>query len=355
MADAVHDNAITIYDLAKRTLNGKVELGALIEEYATYLTIGAVLPLVEGTGKDEDVGAFVEPWTYNKHSQLTDLDHGPTPTKHDSYARHDPMSYRDAAIEMTKKHHDYGGADMEALMTMETRLKVRDIALDNEHDIFYADPTQDERHMLGLYPRFTALTDAKGIIKAGTNQGKLSPYKCLSAGGTGPDSLSSIFLIAPGATSVCLTYPKGSTAGGFVYSPSPVSTNDGFGRTKAADGGVIDVRDDLMSVQNGLSIRNRAGVLRICNIDYFSDEGVENLMHVLFEAIYAFPQELRRNLRVFCATEGIPKMMDYFNSHKYATSASGAKPEGLGEDLSIPGVGLFYATDHITVGEDAVA
>lgn len=348
MADA-HQNSITIYDLAKRTQGGKVAIDRIISEYATYLTIGAVLPLAEATDKDEDVGAFIEPWTYNKHSQLTDLDHGPQPTKHDSYARHDPMSYRDAAIEVTQKHYDYGGPSMASLLTQETRLKVRDIALDNEHDIFYGNPAEDERQMLGLYPRFTVLTDAKGIIKAGTDAGKLSPYRCISAGGTGLDKLSSIFLIAPGDTSVCMVYPKESLSGGFRYSKGE------FRRTKDSEGGIIDLRDDLFSVQNGLSIRNRAGAIRIANVDYSTDAGIEGTITALYEAVYAMPQELRRNIRVFCATEGIPKLLEYFNAHKYPTSAGSAKPEGIGSDLSIPGVGLFYATDHITTGEDAIA
>lgn len=341
---------ITINDVAKRSFGGKVQLGRMIEEFATNTTIINVLPVVEATEKDKDVGSFIDGWTLNKHSQLTDLDHGPKPTKHDSYGRFDVMSYRDAAIRVRKKHSDYGGAEMNAILTQETTLKLRDIALDNEHDIFYGDPRNDEREMLGLYPRFTLLTDGKGRILSGSHKGELNPYRTLSAGGTSSGSLSSIWLVVPSSTDgACIITPKGSYSAGFQYEKGQYEGGDD------GEGGYIRTRTDLFSVQNGLSIRNRNGVIRIANVDYSSGTGIEGISKALYQAVYAIPQFMRRGVRIFCSDEGIPLLWEYFNSKKYASSAEGALPEKLGEDFSIPGLGVFSGTVHITMGEDTVA
>lgn len=341
---------ITYFDLAKRSAGGTINLGLMTQEFITQTSILGVLPVVPSTHKEKDVGAYLDGWEYNKHTQLTDLDHGPTPTKHDSYSREDIMSYRDASIETRKKHMDYGGAEMAMLITQETTLKLHDLALDNEHDIFYGDPRNDEREMLGLYPRFWCLTDSKGLILDGTHKGKLSPYRTFSAGGTGDGNLSSIFLVVPSSTGgACIIVPKGSLSGGMQYEKGEYfpSTDE--------KGGFIYKRTDLFSVQNGLSIRNRAGVVRIANIDYSTDEGIKGLMDVLYQAVNSIPRNLRGGMRVFCNDDAIWRIQHYFNSHKYAGTAEAAKPEGIGADLSIPGVGLFYGTVHITTGEEEVA
>lgn len=340
---------ITYFDLAKRTAGGKVRLDLMTEEFVTPTTILGVLPVVEATEKEKDTGTFLDGWEYNKHTQLTDLDHGPKPTKHDSYAREDVMSYRDAAIVTRKKHMDYGGAEMAALLTQETSLKIRDLSLDNEHDIFYGDPRNDEREMLGLYPRFWCLTDMKGVIKAGSHAGKLSPYRTFSAGGTSDGNLSSIFLVVPSSRDgACIITPKGSLSGGMKYE---MGTWEGGEDEK---GGYIKSRTDLFSVQNGLSIRNRQGVVRIANIDYSTDAGIKGLVDVLYQAVYSVPAYMRGRLMVFCNDEAIPVLSHYFNSQKYPTTANGALPEGIGGDFSIPGLGRFYGTVHITKGEEAV-
>ena len=341
---------LTINDVAKRTNGGKINLSRMIEEFATNVTLLSALPVVESTEKDKDTGSFIDGWTLNEHSQLTDLDHGPKPTKHDSYDRFDIMSYRDASIEVRKKHADYAGAEMAQLLTQETTLKLRDISLDNEHDIFYGDPRNDEREMLGLYPRFTMLTDFKGRILAGTHKGKINPYKTFSAGGTSDGALSSIWLIVPSTTDgACLIWPKGSLSAGFQYDKGSwyPSTDE--------EGGFIYKRTDLFSVQNGLSIRNRSGVVRIANVDYSNGTGIENLTKALYKAVCAIPQYLRRSLHVYCAEEGIPVLLEYFNSKKYPVNAQGALPENIGADFSIPNVGMFNGSIHITCGEDTVA
>ena len=341
---------ITYFDLAKRTAGGKVRLDLMTEEFVTQTSILGTLPVVESTEKEKDTGTFLDGWEYNKHTQLTDLDHGPKPTKHDSYAREDIMSYRDAAIETRKKHYDYGGAEMASLLTQETSLKIRDLALDNEHDIFYGDPRDDERAMLGLYPRFWCLTDMKGVVQAGSHQGEISPYRTFSAGGTASGKLSSIFMVVPSARDgACIIVPKGSLSGGMHYEKGQWRGGED------EDGGFIYVRTDLFSVQNGLSIRNRQGVVRIANIDYSTEAGIKGLIDVLYNAVYSVPAYLRSRLQVYCNDEAIPKLAWYFNSQKYPTSAGAAKPEGVGGDFAIPGLGTFHGTVHITQGEEPVA
>lgn len=350
MPGAFGTGELTYFDLAKRTGGGKVRLDRMIEEFVTNVTLLGRLPVAESTSKEKDVGSFIDGWELNKHSQLTDLDHGPKPTKHDSYAREDIMSYRDASIETKKKHMDYGGAEMNALINQETRLKIRDISLDNEHDLFYGDPRNDEREMLGLYPRFWCLTDKKGVVLAGTHKGELSPYRCISAGGTSDGNVSSIWLIVPSTTDgVCLIYPKGSLSAGFKYDKGSYypGTDE--------NGGFIYKRTDLFSVQNGLSIRNRQSVVRIANVDYTTGDGIEKMVSALYQAVYAIPKYLRGRVQVYCNDDEIGNLWEYFNSKKYAASAQGALPEKLGADFAIPGLGTFFGTVHITSGEEVVA
>lgn len=347
---AFNTGELTYFDLSKRTNGGKTRLDRMTQEFVVNTSLLGVLPVVEATEKEKDTGSFIDGWEYNKYSDLTDLDHGPKPSKHDSYAREDQMSYRDTSIETRKKHYDYGGAEMVSLLTQETRLKIRDISLDNEHDLFYGDPRNDAREMLGLYPRFSVLTDMKGVIQAGENANKVSPYRTFSAGGTSSGSLSSIFILVPSATDgVCIVYPKGSLAAGMQYEKG------NWYPSSDENGGFIYKRTDLFSVQNGLSIRNRQGVVRIANIDYSTEEGIKGLMDILYKAVFSIPAYLRTRAMVFCNDEAIPRLAWYFNEKKQPITAEGAKPEGIGADITVPGLGMFYGTPHITLGEDTVA
>ena len=105
----VNENEITIADVSASTIGGKVGIANMIREFSQPLTLGNDLPIVMASGKNEDVGAFSEPWEYNKNSSTTDLDSGEKISKVGSYSRIDLMGMRSSAIQYRIKQKMFLG------------------------------------------------------------------------------------------------------------------------------------------------------------------------------------------------------------------------------------------------------
>ena len=342
-------NQIRISDVSQKTLGGKTTIAKLVDEYAKPLTIMNDLPIVMASEKDRDVGTFLEGWEYNKHSQPTDLDHGPKPTKTGSYSRVDGIGYREGSLQYRKKHKDYGGRQFDEVVNQEIMTKMHNLSLDAEHDIFYGDIRVNPELYMGIYPRFSMITDEYGVIKNGEYSGMLSPYTTLDAGGTSSGALCSVIGLVPGEDACRIIYPKDSASAGFMYDPAPQ-----WDTVKDENGGDVRQKTDLFSVQHGFSMLNRQAGIRIANIDYTTDDGLKKLETCLYQAGDIVSKDMLPRMIFYVPQFFASKIKAFYNNGKTAVTYEGAKPQNISGDFEIPGLGYFRPVVHMTLAEDKV-
>ena len=346
----VNENEIPIADLNAATLGGRANIANMMREFSVSLTLGADLPLRMASEKNMDVGTYVDPWEYNKYSGLTDLDSGEKIAKMGTYARTDLMGMRSSAIQYRIKQKMFGGPGFMAEVTRQLALRLEAIGLDDEHDLFYADAEADPRTYLGLYPRFSRLTDEDGYIKTGTDQGKVSKYVTLSGGGSTSGSLSSLWVIIPGAyDGVCRIYPNGTDFNGAVQ------FDEGHWETVEADGEATRKKTDLFYLTSGVAIMDRRSCVRIANVDVSSDANIKNLEKAIYQAFTVIPAEKAGRARIYCSPKIVPALKMYYNNKVQAVTYEGGKPHNVTGDFEIPGVGVFRQCMHITAAESSVA
>lgn len=352
MSLLVNENEITIADLNASTLGGKADIANMIREFSQPLTIGNDLPIAMATGKNEDVGTFVEPWEYNKNSSTTDLDSGDKISKVGSYSRTDIMGMRSSAIQYRIKQKMFGGPGFMAEVTRQMAERLHAIGLDNEHDIFYADATKDPKTFFGLYPRYSVITDEDGIVASGDHEGEKSLYVTLSAGGSTGGQVSSVFLLIPGARDgVCRIYPEGTDFSGSIQ------FDEGNWDTveDAVNNEATRKKTDFFYLTNGIAIKDRRACVRIANVDVSSDTGIKNFEKALYRAATVLPAEKRGRAIVYCSDKIVPDLKMYYNNKVQATSYEAAKPKNIFGDFEISGLGYFRPTLHITTSESVVA
>ncbi len=350
------DGELTLADYMKDTLSGEVPIGRMITEFDSALSLSSDLPMRVASGRDEDKGTFTEGWEYNKSSHLSDIDSGAKASKIGSYSRVDTMQMREGAITYTRKQAEYtGSGNFAEEKYRQTREKLKNMVLDEEKDFFYGDPSVDIRQTMGLYPRYSVLTDVDGVVKAGTNVGKVSPYVTLDAGGTSSGSLTSVFVLVPGARDgVTKIYPNipGFT-GGVKFSEGSwertMITND------AGEQEWLDMATDLCSLVGGLAINNRHACVRIANVDGSSDTGLKALEKALYDAFVVIPSDLQSRAIIYCSKYLVPKLKVYYNNKVSAVTFEGAKPHNITGMFNIPGIGDFRPTAQITMGESKVS
>ena len=346
----VNDKELTIADLNAATLGGKVNIANMLHEFSQPLTIGGDLPIAEASEKNRDVGVFSEPWEYNKNSGTTDLDSGEKISKTGSYSRMDILGMRSSAIQYRIKQKMFMGGQFMQLVTWQMADRLRDIGLDNEHDIFYADVRQDPKTFVGLYPRFWCLTDPDGVIKAGSHQGKRSMYVTLDAGGKSSGALSSIFVLIPGARDgVCRIYPNGTDFSGSIQ------FDEGTWETIEENGEATRKKTDLFILSNGIAIKDRRACVRIANIDVTTAEGCKGLEKALYQAFTVIPAEKANRAIIYCSKDIIPDLKMYYSEKVSPATYENAKPHNITGDFEIPGLGYFRPTLHITARESIVA
>ena len=348
------EGEMTLADAMRDTLSGEVPIGRMITEFESALSLAADLPVRVATGRDEDKGTFSEGWEYNKNSHISDIDSGAKASKIGSYSRVDTMQMRESAITYRRKQAEMI-PDFAAYKYRQTRERLKALTLDDEHDLFYGDPQVDLKQTMGLYPRYSAITDADGVVASGDNAGKVSPYVTLNAGGTSDGSLTSIFVLVPGANDgVTKIYPN---IEGFH---SGISYSEGtWERTSYTnDAGTqewTDVCADLFALSGGLAINNRHACVRIANIDSSSDSGIKALEKCLYDAFTVIPTDLQSRAIIYCSKRLVPALKVYYNNKVGAVTYEGAKPNNITGMFSIPGLGDFRPSDHITMSEDKVS
>lgn len=346
----VKKDEITVADLSASTLGGKVPVANMLREFSQPLTIGGDLPIAMATDRNEDVGTFAEPWEYNRNSSTTDIDSGEKISKVGSYARKDLIGMRSSAIQYRLKQKMYGGPGFMSEVNRQMAERLHAIALDNEHDMLYADVRNDPKTFVGLYPRFWALTDEDGIVLNGSHKGEKSMYATIDAGGKTSGKLSSIFLLIPGAyDGVCRIYPNGTDFSGSVQ------FNEGTWNDVENDGEITRVKTDLFILANGLAIKDRRACVRIANVDVTTEEGCKALEKAIYRAYTVLPQEKASRAIAYCSPKILPDLKGYYSSKVVAPTYEEAKPHNIAGDFEIPGLGYFRPVLHITTREEAVS
>ena len=350
MSLLLNKDELTIADLNAATLGGRTDIANMLHEFSQSLTIGGDLPIAMASDKNEDVGVFSDPWEYNKNSGTTDLDSGEKISKTGSYPSVYIMGMRSSAIQYRIKQKMFMGPEFRQLVTWQMADRLRDIGLDNEHDIFYADARSDSKTFFGLYPRFWALTDQDGVIKSGSHEGERSMYVTLGAGGTQSGKLSSIFVLVPGARDgVCRIYPNGTDFSGSIQ------FDEGDWETVEADGEATKKKTDFFYLTNGIAIKDRRSCVRIANVDVTTETGCKGLERAIYEAFTVIPAEKASRAIIYCSKDILPDLKMYYSGKVQAATYEDAKPHNITGDFEIPGLGYFRPTLHITKNESVVA
>ncbi len=131
---------------------------------------------------------------------------------------------------------------------------------------------------------FNVLTDMNGIIKSGTNRGKLSRCITIDAGGTGED-LASILIMVPDAEYglTRLLPVSGTDCTSFVQvQMGHTDLNEEWLRefvTPDGQSGNIEYTTDRVEVVYGVGMLSRGACIRIANIDW-SNPSKTNMIKV---------------------------------------------------------------------------
>lgn len=349
-----NNEPITIHTVSDFFPDGRVTEGALVDEFERSITLLADLPLVEATGLMEDESAFVEPYVYDKSSTVTDLDHGPLPHTYGTYRRKQPMQMRESALEYIKKHKMFVPSAYQATVDTHVSMTIKRMALDMEHDVFYANPldnTAEKKYMAGLNSRFNLLTDIDGkVTSSGDYQGEVISTITLDGGGTTGGSLASVYMIVPGSDAACLCYPAGSELYGFEYDPESE-----YRRQTDENGGYVDKRVDLFRFTGGLSLRQKHAAIRIANVDFLSDAGIGKLVDCLYSLGDVVPMDLVNRMMVYIPKRASSKLNKYF-----ADKVTTITPQNLGFTAAfklpyIEGIGYLRPTEQLLLTEGKVA
>lgn len=344
----------TLQELLQATQGNDKLLSMITYEYQRQQTIAKDLPIKVASGRTEDVGAFLEPWEYNKSSELTSIDGGPTFHKLGTYSRRDIMGMRDSAIAVGEREYKQQGILGDLWRAKQTKDTVMKMGLDIEHDILYGDPKKDSRNMLGLMPRFSIITDMDGIVKTGDYAGQKSPYITLDAGGTG-SSLSSVLLVYPNADrGVAWLVPNGDTlfTGGIEYKKGKFQP-----MTYLDDNNVSRVKEqavDTFLIVGGVGMMNRQGAIRIANVDISTAEGLKKFERTMFEAMEAVDPDVANGYIAYIPPQLSVDLKVAYNGKYTAAVYENAKLQNLKTDFTMGGT-TFRTCRHMTSNESQLS
>lgn len=362
--DLTFNEYMTLSDIMKATNGGKHPLSLIMDEYKKPLTLGADIPACEASDKFEDMGFFAEPWEFDKVTDTTDLDGGSKYYKTGTYARKDIMGMRSTAIGINERNYLASGANGDLWRAQQTFQRVKHLALDMEHDMFYGDPMKDPNQGLGLMPRFSILTDEDGEIKHGAHAGELSPYVTIdgsqgsitsSNASTYANKLGSIYLIHLSSTDgVCWLYPKDSyyTAGVRYRKGKFQDVN----YEKNGETYVKSQASDIFEQVGGIGMKSRKSAIRIANIDFKSQAGLDNFDKALYQAFEAVPTEFQSSILIYAPKRCIADLKQYYRNKMIpnVNTYDGAKPMNLKGDFSIDGM-MFRRCEQLTLKESYIA
>ena len=339
--------------LVKTQGDAKAPLALLGNEFAVSQTIGRDLPVKIASGRTEDEGRFVEPWEYNAKSDIKTIGEGANFYKESTYGRKDIMGMRKSAIAIDEEEYKLQGDAGKAWRAEEVYARVNKIGLDVEHDMFYADPRVKAGAMLGLMPRFSAITDMDGKIKSGDYAGKLSRYITLDAGGTSDGNLCSLMLVYPNQKKgVSWLVPSDTYfTGGIEYEPGEFQA-----MSYMDDNGLMAAKRqaiDLFSIVGGVGMLNRQAAIRIANVDCSTAEGMKKLEHCIYLAMEAVEPEIAAGFIAYVPRTLKVALKEYYYNKIQPANYENAKIKNTKGDFMMDGLN-FRSVYHLLDTENKI-
>ena len=313
------------------------------------------LPLVPASSVDMDEGGFLEPWKYNKNSDLADMQSPYSPHSFETYERTDYMFMRKTAVYQRWADYLKDPSSMDEARMENTKVNIQAIFMDMSNDFVHGNPEADPRQALGLEGRFNVITDQRGVIQNESNKyyGKINPYITLDAGGTDPADLTSVYLLIPSPVGVRRIYPsKGMYTGGIFYKPGEWHDVQEKDKVSGKDG-YTQARVDYIHIASGLSFKNRRAGVRIANIDV---KKLDNFNRTLRFAVQAIKRSgVNGTIRMYANSDLIPELQEYYDSKKYPATYEAAKPSDIGNNTVVIGGLPVRTCDHILSTEEHIA
>ncbi len=344
----------TMADVMQGSLDGK--LVHVVHEFTHLMTIGEDLPWVPATHSDHDEGVFEDNYEYNHSSQTADLDSSVKTSKTGHYKRKDPIGMREGAHKTNHKTYQQQGSRGKVWRSQQVDRMIRDTGLDFQHDIFYGNPSDDPNQFLGLFPRFSVVTDMYGKIKGGAKDGEDHPYITLSAGGTAAKSgkLCSVFIICPEPVEgAALIYPNPDMVSDITHGVH--SESEDFRWRDAADGGEIKQAFDYVQVKGGLRFANRRAGIRICDIDVSDVDCIKRAINLFFYAMESIPINLQKHMLVYCPPQFRADLKVFYNNKITPSTYADAKPTNVIGDFVFDGIFWFRGADEMLMTESRLA
>ena len=276
------------------------------------------IPLIEGnlpTGHRTTIRSDTPTPTWRK------LNYGVRPTKSATTQVDDSIGMLEAFTEIDKDLAMLNGNSAEFRMSEDTP-HIEGMSNTMASTIFYGDTDTDPEKFLGLSPRYDTL-DLAGKPTATTGSSML-PNIINFGGSTG--SLTSLWYIVWGESTVHGIYPKGSQAGLLTEDLGETTLTDN-------DGGRFRGYQSHYQWKMGMCVRDWRYIARLCNIDItnLSDSTHQAQLYAdMIKLMHAVPAG-GRNRGVFYAGAAVSAMLDLAAVSK-SNAALGMK-EVFGEEV----------------------
>ncbi len=337
---------------ASDTNNGETPYGQLAKEFDLQTSFANRLPLRVATGlegdKFMDHGKFKSNWELNRSSRPMSPDDLYLGGESGTYDRTDIMGMRGGGCYVYRHEHDMNPSALAQYRIDKAKEAMADTALDVEHSLLWGDPTagisngiDNTKDCLGLFPRFSVITDRNAVITSGTNINKIASYVTLDAGGTGND-LTSVLLMVPDARMGVTRLMAENT--GFTGSIrwTPGTKWDEYDGTDPLTGrtGFQYVTRDSYDIVYGIAIMNRFSCIAIRNIDWQTDNGIKAFISQYRQAKAALDKRLIRKTPMLLMNDDLDiAVSQYYENIRYSninTIAEG-KNNTIGEHCNLPG------------------
>lgn len=355
-------------DYLQFTDSGDTQPGRVIREIDSMTSFTRYLPVKTVSGDKDgdrmvDHGVFEEPYIYDTASNRMAPDGIRLDKTYRTYGRSDFMAMRGGESVIYKYEARLHVNEIKTWRVQKLLRRVRDTALDIEHDLLYDSVANDTKNCSGIMTRFTAITDMRGIIKSGTNQGKLSRYITIDAGGTGED-LASILIMVPDAEYgiTRLVPASGTDYTDFVkIQMGHTDLGEPWHRkfvTLDGQSGNLEYTIDQFDVVYGVGLLSRGACIRIANIDW-SDSSETNMIKVrdaYRRAVAAIDIKLRKKPKLAVMNPEVRICLaDFLDREilKNQITVAGVNNIPESEDVLLPGMNIVEC-DFMTTAEDQV-
>ena len=304
----VNPASLTLSDYAM--LHHNQQLLPMIQEVETSVTLLNTIPFKEASDTLEDVTGIKGDIPY---ATWVGLDKGVKANKGNWDQRKEGLANLESLAEFNRKVQKIA-PNAEVARWENDQGHIEGMAQTAEKGILYGNPYSDPNQPLGIFPRFSLLTDRHGIYTLGSKE-KQADYVTIDAGGgsSADGKMSSIILMAYGAGTPRLLYPRYSKDIGMA-----MDLGTRWDWVTDTEGGSREILRDHFQWMLGLSIADRKTVVRIANIDTTDTTCLTGLTKKIFEAFTVFKPQHRGSVRMFTTSEVILQLRGLRDSEKRA-------------------------------------